>query len=68
MKSCYAIQMNKAIATNDINLCNEIPDSGFKQACEDNLKFNLAQLNKDVSKCNLILNNDFKQSCIDSLK
>lgn len=68
MKSCYSIQLNKAIATKDINLCNEIPNQEFKQTCKDNINFNLAQLNKDVSKCDLISNNDVKQTCKGSLK
>lgn len=68
LKSCYIITSNKAVASKDINLCNEIPDKEIKQTCKDNVNFNLAQLNKDISRCDLISKEGVKETCKKSLR
>lgn len=59
----YGIILNEALLEEDINICQRIEESMFRQMCEDRLHNYIALVQENTSYCENINDNYLKQSC-----
>ena len=66
LEACYYVDINKAVVSGDINLCDKVSIS-VKQICIDKVNMKKALQANDKNLCNQIVNQDVKTDCLSSI-